>query len=553
MTSILSYSGRFTIMLPSFNLAPGCINKVKSWYRHHCTRPSERFGVSPSANITGSSTTRTSGTTRMLKSGSKKAPEMNVETTQEDGPDGNGVTKKDVDVVLCHQMTDFDSLGCAVGLSKLRGPETLVVCPGGEHPTVKRFLALHRQLFRIVSPKLVDTERLRFVGVVDTTMKARLGVTAEWPSMAEEVQVYDHHPGSECDITNEKSFKLVVDDVGALATLITEKLVEADIDLTTAEATLLALAIHADTGSLTFEQTTARDAKMLCWLMEHGANQRSISEFTHASLTDSQQHYLSQGLAMLQRKVVNGCEIGSVVLTGNSFLRGMADVAQDILDLSNIDVLLLCHIYCRGREQQRNGNGSITDLKQLSIIGRASSRAQGVDFREAFGTLGGGGHSKAASANIKGSESDAHKMMSQLIDSVAAQIPEATPVRDVMQSNVHTIALTESTEKAKNEMKKRNISGLPVLNEDNHVVGVIASHDIRLAEKRQGSRGLELPVSAWMHHKVLKASPGTPLHVAEHLMTDNAVGRLPVVDDDEKIIGIITRTDILVHKGLHKT
>ncbi|CAM9339007.1 unnamed protein product, partial [Sphacelaria rigidula] len=66
--------------------------------------------------------------------------------------------------------------------------------------------------------------------------------------------------------------------VGSVSTIITERLQLQDLDVKPAEATLLALGVHSDTGSLTFDSATSRDAAALAWLMEQGASQQAIAE-----------------------------------------------------------------------------------------------------------------------------------------------------------------------------------------------------------------------------------------------------------------------------------
>jgi hypothetical protein len=170
---------------------------------------------------------------------------------------------RDLDIVLCHSTADFDSLAAAVGLAKLRGPDTIVVVPGGEAPSLNRFLTLHRQLYRISDTKPIDPRRLRWVGVVDTCRRERLGVASEWPAMADTVLVYDHHMGRECDVEARPggTTRVIVEPVGAVATLICEELRASGKDMTPAEATLLALAIHSDTGMSSMAQRRVRVAR----------------------------------------------------------------------------------------------------------------------------------------------------------------------------------------------------------------------------------------------------------------------------------------------------
>jgi hypothetical protein len=73
---------------------------------------------------------------------------------------------------------------------------------------------------------------------------------------------------------------------GSVSTSIVQRLMCAELNddrLTDAEATFLALRIHADAGSLCFESTTPSDAQALAWLMELGASQAAISAQARAA------------------------------------------------------------------------------------------------------------------------------------------------------------------------------------------------------------------------------------------------------------------------------
>lgn len=465
---------------------------------------------------------------------------------------------RDIDVVLTHSTADFDSLAAAVGLARLRGPHTLVVTPGGENPALRRFLALHRQLFDIIDAKAIDPRRLRWVGVVDTVRRDRLGVAADWPLHAHEVEVYDHHVGRECDIQNEHdNVTLIVEPVGAVCTLICERLMREQHAIPPSEATLLALAIHSDTGSLTFEQTTPRDASALSWLMSQGALQRSIAEFTQTLLTDEQQGLLSQGLSTVRRRQVNGIEIGSLCLVGRSFLKGMSMVASDLLDIANLDVLVLAYVNCRGRKAKRKRRVMDDDefcgpeqLKQVSLIGRARARVDGVDFNKLFADLGGGGHARAASASVKLTEADAEHLVDQLVDQVQAQIPPARPVSEFMTTLLVTVGPTTSMTNAQQLMLLHSHQTLPVVDEQKVLVGLITLQDVHLAKRKRGDHSLEMNVKSWLHNNVITVDQNTPFHVAEKTLEENSLGMLCVVDENKTLLGAITRTDVLVARRL---
>lgn len=454
---------------------------------------------------------------------------------------------------MTHSTADFDSLAAAVGLAKLRGPFTVVVTPGGESPAVRRFLSLHRPLFKILSAKAVDPARLRWLGIVDTVRSERLGIAVSWPSQAQYVEVYDHHIGPKCDIENQ-NLKLVVEPVGAVATIICERLRASNHTLTSAESTLLALGIHSDTGSLTFEHSTPRDAAALAWLMSEGAIQRSIAEFSHTTLTDEQQTVLSTALINLQRHSVNGVQVASLTLVGRSFLKGMSAVANDLLEIANVDVLVLAYVNCRGQKAKRKPRDDVPDcgkddIKQVSVIGRARARVDGVNFTPMFQDIGGGGHPRAASASLKSTEEKAHRIVAQLVARACAQIPRAKAVSEFMTKHLVTVSPSSSMSDARRLMALHGHQILPVVNDSRSLVGLISVQDIKLAERKKGCDAYHTPISAWMHQKVVSVPPDTPFHSASRIVAEDTMGMLPILEEG-RLIGVITRMDVLVAKRL---
>lgn len=102
-----------------------------------------------------------------------------------------------MDIILCHTTADFDTLGAAIGLTRLH-PGARVVLTGGSHPTVRDFLALHRDEYALIERRSVIVDQIRSLMVVDTQWRERLGKAAEWLDLpGVTVTVYDHHPGTE--------------------------------------------------------------------------------------------------------------------------------------------------------------------------------------------------------------------------------------------------------------------------------------------------------------------------------------------------------------------
>lgn len=291
-------------------------------------------------------------------------------------------------VVLTHCTADFDSLASAVGLAKLWSAEelenvqpnddtkddksfdsashvpTFVVLPRGAHPGVQRFLALHKHLFPIRSLKSLpsDLSGLNRLALVDAQRRERIGPAEPLLQHAKRVTVLDHHIDQDSDI---RATDYVVDKVGSVTTLIVERLQQAKLPLTEAEATLLALGVHADTGSLCFDSTTPRDAYAVAWCLSQGASQAAIAEHAQSSLSQEQQGVLTQALMNANTTVVHGVTVSTVLLSAEGFINGLAAVTQDAMELSSSDVFLLAVVY----EAQSGGSRRKKKKQQIHESG----------------------------------------------------------------------------------------------------------------------------------------------------------------------------------------
>ncbi len=459
-----------------------------------------------------------------------------------------------MDLILCHQTVDFDALGAAVGLSRLR-PGSRIVLAGGAHPTVRDFLALHRDELALMEMRSVNPHHLRSLFIVDNQRRDRLGKAAQWLDLAHlaSIEVYDHHLHQSGDIPATFT---QIEAVGATTTLIVEKLQATELQLQPVEASVMALGIHVDTGSLTFPQTTVRDAKALAWLMEQGAQVRTIAEYVEPGLSPILQTLLTEAMENLESSMVSGFRITSVLLHTDTFIPGLSNLAEKLLELTESDALLLGHGY-----RQRQDEGFYPD-ERLTVIGR--TRIEGTNLQSLFVTMGGGGHSQAASVNLRDVEPES--CLAQLRSQLISQIPQPLTARDLMSSPVRTIRPQTTIEQAQRILFRYGHSGLSVVDRPepladqvqkpnqergeagqiDRLVGIISRRDIDLA-LHHGFR--HAPVKGYMTRQVKTISPDTLLPDIEAMMVTFDLGRLPVVDQG-KLIGIVTRTDVL--RQLHR-
>jgi len=460
-------------------------------------------------------------------------------------------------LVLTHTTTDFDSLASAVGLAKLwshQNPniECYVVMPRGAHPGVTEFLSLHMNMFPIRVATSLDPKLVKKLGVVDAQRKDRLGdVGCEFVSFAEEITVLDHHTSKDSDL-NPKTY--IVDSVGSVTTLVTELLMRENVRLTDAEATLLALGIHSDTGSLTYDSSTARDAQCLAWLMGNGANQQVISQYSHLSLSPELQHFLMESFQKLNQTRHNGVTIGSVLLSSERYVSGLSRVAQNLLELTGSDVILLGLVYKNKPSKPR---------ETLVIIGRAQSRlTQAVNLNALLSPLGGGGHAKAAAVNVKlydaklkppFSNSSATEVMHSLVGLLKEHqlTTKETTVGDIMSSPVLACKMSTSVESVSQTIKRYRIQGMPVISDDKIVVGYISTQVID-SVMRQVHKKPGLTVAGIVLPKMPAVDIDAPLHVVERIFLQEDCNCV-TVEQNNKLIGVVSRTDVLRQQHFYET
>lgn len=437
-----------------------------------------------------------------------------------------------MDIILCHTTADFDALGAAVGLTRLLSGAKIVL-PGGCHPTVGDFLALHRDEYALIERRAVNPEKIRTLAIVDTGQRDRLGKAAEWLDLPQlvEITVYDHHLDIEMDIPATQA---QISEVGATTTLIVEELQARQINLTPAEATVMALGIHVDTGSLTFEHATARDAIALAWLMQQGASLRLIAQYIDPGLSSELQELLTSALNNLQSETLRGYTVSWVLLTTSGYVPGLSSLASRLIELTESDALLLGARYSVRQ----------TEDERLTVIGR--TQIQGTNLNELFQPFGGGGHSQAASASLRGVDPQA--TLKQLVCKLLAQIPQPPTARDLMSSPVRTIRPETTIQEAQRILLRYGHSGLCVVDATGQLVGIVSRRDIDIALHHGFSHAR---VKGYMTTNLKTITPDTTLPEIQTLMVTYDIGRLPVLESGQ-LIGIVTRTDVLreVHQGV---
>jgi CBS domain-containing protein len=118
-------------------------------------------------------------------------------------------------------------------------------------------------------------------------------------------------------------------------------------------------------------------------------------------------------------------------------------------------------------------------------------------------------------------------------------------VEDFMSTAVISLKETDELNSAQLEMQLADIRHLPVTDKKGHVVGIVSDRDILKNLEKLRDKTHALPVSQIMARRVRTVTPGTEAAVAAALMLEHKISCLPVVGDDQQLVGIITETDFV--------
>ena len=126
---------------------------------------------------------------------------------------------------------------------------------------------------------------------------------------------------------------------------------------------------------------------------------------------------------------------------------------------------------------------------------------------------------------------------------IEAQAKEVTKVKrseSGMILDPVTIGADETVGKAQQLMREHKIGGIPVVDADNKLIGIVTNRDLRFERNAKRSIG-EVMTS----ENIVSVSKGTSLKDAEQILQANKIEKLPVIDEDNSLAGLITYRDII--------
>ena len=120
-------------------------------------------------------------------------------------------------------------------------------------------------------------------------------------------------------------------------------------------------------------------------------------------------------------------------------------------------------------------------------------------------------------------------------------------VSDVMTPNPRTVELSDTIQAVAKIMRDEDAGAIPVVEDGSHVVGMITDRDIVIRAIADGD--FECTVDDIVTDEVVFARPDMTTAEAAELMGEHQVRRLPVVDEDENLVGIVSLGDLAVKEN----
>lgn len=130
-----------------------------------------------------------------------------------------------------------------------------------------------------------------------------------------------------------------------------------------------------------------------------------------------------------------------------------------------------------------------------------------------------------------------HKNMT--IEQQALKVRKVKRAESGMIIDPITLPITAKVRDAKENMREHSIGGIPVVDNDGKLLGIVTNRDLRFEKNN------DRPISEVMtSENLVTVAEGTSLEEAEVILQQNKIEKLPVVNSDEKLVGLITFRDI---------
>ena len=110
-------------------------------------------------------------------------------------------------------------------------------------------------------------------------------------------------------------------------------------------------------------------------------------------------------------------------------------------------------------------------------------------------------------------------------------------VKEIMTKDVITVPPAMPVREVANLLSERNVSGVPVIDDEGRVLGVVSELDV---VGRQGATAADV-----MSKQVISVTEETDVREVVQLFLNERVRRVPVLSGEQRLIGIVSRSDLV--------
>ncbi|TKB23792.1 CBS domain-containing protein [Desulfopila sp. IMCC35006] len=429
-------------------------------------------------------------------------------------------------LITTHINADFDGLASMIAARKIY-PDAVIAFSGSQEKNVRDFISQSLPYaYDFSKIKDIDLQAVDTLILVDTRSSDRIGPFKEClKNPGIKLHLYDHHLQNSGDLHGEVE---IVENFGSTTTLLVNILQEQKIPVTPTEATILALGIYEDTGSLTHLTTTPEDLMAAAWLVAKGAKLDQVAQFITYELTSTQISILHELMKSAKQYTIQDIPIVVITHSFLDYVDQFALIVKRFMAMENLNVLFAL-ISMGGR---------------IYMIAR--SRIADVDVGIIARDLGGGGHATAASATLK--DMTLIEAQEKLIHTLHRHVLPQPIASEMMSKPAITITPNSTISEANTLLTRYNITAAPVRadirtapDDDHPILGIITR---QVVEKATHHALGDRPVSDYMTSDVKSLPLKATLADIQELIIENRQRLVPIVQN-KTLMGVITRTDLL--------
>ncbi len=426
-----------------------------------------------------------------------------------------------MEIITSHIQADFDAFASMIA-AKLLYPDAVLAFPGAQEKNLRDYLTSCPEEITgaIIRQKDIDPHKVTRLIIVDTRQLSRIGDFARLIGREGlEVVVYDHHPASVEDI---QEYTGVCKELGSNVAIMVKALKGKKIRPSPRTATIMAMGIYEDTGSLLFPSTTPEDCTALAELIKWGANLKEVSQAILRELAADQVDVLDQLIKNAYILPIKGIDVLFTRSDSPGYVEDFAMLVHKLRGMFDVDAM-----FALGLMGER-----------IYLVAR--STLPQINASEIAAHFGGGGHPTASAASVKGATLDQAER--KLVNLVKKETRPRITARDIMTFPVISLGINATIDSASEVLNRYNINAAVVQTKDSRPLGLITR---QVVSRAQGHGLGNARVKDYMIRDIRCVEPEAPVWEIRNLIIDGNQRLLPVIEN-RKVMGVITRTDLML-------